>query len=266
MSFFWTLSPFLTLTLSSTQTDVYFLLYSKMATSYTAEEWQRDLINKITSFIQSNISFIGVSFLDPSAAFEKKSEPQKSVRVLDYACGPGTITAILAGRATEFVGVDLSENMVQAYNSRFTSEKGGETADDEKINAHAVVGNLISTGAEADALDGPNFRDFDLAVVGMGFHHFTDIRLATRRLVERLKPGGVFMIVDFVTHAMEAEVHPDLKDAVNTISHHGFGEEELRKVFAEAGLTDFALVRMGEEVTLRGTSKREPFMARGTKI
>lgn len=157
-----------------------------------------------------------------------------------------------------------SENMVQEYNSRFAAN--GDT--DEQINAHAVVGNLISAHANADAavLDSAKFHNFDLAVVGMGFHHFTDVRLATRRLVERLRPGGVFMIVDFVTHAMEAEVHPELKDAVNTISHHGFSEEELRTVFAEAGLTDFALVRMGEEVTIRGTSKREPFMARATKL
>ncbi|KIW17224.1 hypothetical protein PV08_04415 [Exophiala spinifera] len=263
-----------------------------IATSYTSQEWQRELVNKVTAFVQSNISFIGVDFLDPSSTFEKPSPSSssspsttqpRSVRVLDYACGPGTMTAILAGRASEFVGVDLSENMVQAYNSRFADTTDPESdapttttsQEDERINAHAVVGNLLTTtttttttGGEdsAAALAGPQFYDFDLAVVGLGFHHFADIRLATRRLVERLKPGGVFMIVDFVTHAMEAEESPELKESVNTISHHGFSEGELRAVFAEAGLDEFALVRMGDHVTVRGSSKREPFMARGRKV
>jgi len=64
---------------------------------------------------------------------------------------------------------------------------------------------------------------------------------------------------------VEQDAHPDLKDAAHTIKHHGFSEAELKDIFADAGLEDFAIVRMGEEVLLRGTSRREPFMARGRK-
>ena len=49
-------------------------------------------------------------------------------------------------------------------------------------------------------LSTPFYHSFDLAVVGLGFHHFDDPGLAATRLVERLKPGGVLMIVDFLPH------------------------------------------------------------------
>lgn len=66
---------------------------------------------------------------------------------------------------------------------------------------HAYQGNLIDPGQPApEALAGKEFFDFDIAVVGLGFHHFDDPKLASRRLAERLKKGGVLMIVDFVPH------------------------------------------------------------------
>lgn len=66
---------------------------------------------------------------------------------------------------------------------------------------HAVQGNLLDPNDPAPAaLAGQEFFEFDIAVVGLGFHHFDDPALATRRLAERLKKGGVLMIVDFVPH------------------------------------------------------------------
>ncbi|KIV85479.1 hypothetical protein PV11_01171 [Exophiala sideris] len=241
--------------------------WNKFAASYSSEPWQKDMLNKVNAFIYANINWIGVDFVDPSTTFEVTDPGQaKNVRVLDYACGPGTITHALSSRATEYVGIDLSENMVQAYNLRFNSATTDANSGDEFLNAHAEAGNLLTTEEPPESFSGSKYHDFDLVVVGLGFHHFSDVRLATKRLVERLRPGGVFLILDFVTHAMEAEEHPDLKAAANTVAQHGFSEQELKEIFAGAGLRDFAIVRMGDEVYIRGKSKREPFMARGSKI
>ncbi|KAK5319169.1 hypothetical protein LTR93_007864 [Exophiala xenobiotica] len=281
--------------------------WNKSAATYTSEGWQKELLNKVTAFIQTHITFIGVPFLDPASIFEHPDDPDpdpdpshphpqppRSVRVLDYACGPGTVTSALGAHATEYIGIDLSENMVAAYNQRFNSNNTtshsssnsnpssavadrADTSDERPPQAHAVVGNLLA--AEDDELEpngpthlsGPEYHDFDLVVVGLGFHHFADVRLAAKRLSARLKPGGVFLILDFVTHAAiqhEHDAHRDLKDAAHTVKHHGFSEADLRDIFTDAagaGLEDFAIVRMGEEVLLRGTSRREPFMARGRK-
>jgi SAM-dependent methyltransferase len=216
------------------------------------------------------VSWIGVDFIDPAVAFEKNVEPAKSVRVLDYACGPGTITHALAGRATEYIGMDFSENMVKAYNLRFNPVSDQcaanpleDNGDDEKINANAVVGNLLDPAGTPPAFDDPKYKDFDLVVVGMGFHHFSDLPLTTSRLVERLKPGGVFLIVDFLKHApMDYEKK---HVAAHTIAHHGFHENDLKQIFEGAGLTDFGMRTFGEKVIMRGIEPREMLLAKGRK-
>jgi SAM-dependent methyltransferase len=232
-------------------------LRSKTAATYASEPWQKDLINKTHEFLLAHLSWLGVAFVDPSTTFEAPTASSRAVRVLDYACGPGTITSILAGHATEFVGIDLSANMVKAYNERFASSS--------TVNAKAVVGDLLDPSGTSPSLAGPEYHGFDLAAVGFGFHHFDDLSLATERLASRLKPGGVFLIADFVTHAKVAN------HAQHTIAHHGFGEEEVRKVFGGAGLVEFGYLEIPEPVKIvfkggDGTEHhRQIFLAKGKK-
>jgi SAM-dependent methyltransferase len=210
-------------------------------------------MNKMTAFVLLNINWIGVPFNDVSSTFEPSST-QTSVRVLDYACGPGTMTAALENRATEYCGIDLSDGMVNAYNERFNSE----TSDSQKFQAHAIVGNLLEDTVP-EHLSDPTLFGFDLAVVGVGFHHFSDVQLATKRLAERLKPGGVLLIVDFLTHAPEDKyLYKDI------ISHHGFSEETVKGLFDGAGLQDFDLV-VDKEPWPVHEKARTGFMARGRK-
>lgn len=213
------------------------------------------MINKATAFVLNNIDAVGVDFNDPSATFEQGSP--KTVRVLDYACGPGTITNILNGHATDFTGIDLSPNMVEEYNKRFSSDQSPH------FHAEAVVGNLTDPSGTPADLASDKFFNFNLVAVGFGFHHFDDLRLTTARLTERLKPGGVLMILDFKPHAREdMHQHP----ASNTVVHHGFDDETVRKLFEGAGLEDFKSIDMNEVVFLgQGNAKRVPFMARARK-
>ena len=67
---------------------------------------------------------------------------------------------------------------------------------------HAYQGNLcVPDDPAPSAFASPNFFSFDIAAVGLGFHHFDDPTLAAQRLVERLRPGGVLLILDFFSHA-----------------------------------------------------------------
>jgi len=216
-------------------------------------------MNKAHEFIISNISLIGVDFVETSSTFEKSdnTSTEKTIRVLDYACGPGTITNILAGRATEFVGIDISPNMVNEYNQRFSTQTDGE-----KLNAQAYNANLFDPAGEPGSLMVPKFFDFDLVAVGFGFHHFENLPIVTQRLVQRLKPGGVLMIVDFFSHKKD-----DIDDdpAVSTIAHHGFTESQIKGLFASAGLEDILVLDFGQDVLIKGHATRRPFMARGRK-
>jgi SAM-dependent methyltransferase len=227
---------------------------SKFAASYTAEPWQKDLVEKITQFIRENISWIDTDLINSKPSPEESESTQsRSFRVLDYACGPGTVTNALNGHATEYLGVDLSQNMVNAYNTRFSTLNEGQSP-----NARAIVGNVLDEEIP-DALPSPEFFNFDLVVVGLGFHHFKNLELATERLVERLKPGGVFFIIDFISHTKEHG------PSMHTVAHLGFGEHQVQKVFGSAGLTDIGFIEMDGQVQIRSMSLRTPFLARGRK-
>lgn len=217
------------------------------------------MINKAHEFVLSNISAIGVDFTEPSSTFEKSdhSPSQKPVRVLDYACGPGTITNILAGRATEYIGLDLSPNMVNEYNERFSTQTDGE-----KLNAQAYNANLLAPAGPPESLNDPKFFDFDLVAVGFGFHHFENLPMVAQRLVQRLKPGGVLMILDFFSHEKD-DMGND--PAMNTISHNGFTESQIKALFASAGLEDNLVLDFGQDIMMKQHAKRRPFMARGKK-
>jgi len=233
--------------------------WNEMATSYDAEQWQKDMLNAIHAFLLENIQWIGVDFIDPSLSFENHQKTDKAVRVLDYACGPGTITNILYSHANEFVGVDLAQGMVDEYNKRFSHTLPGEVA---QTNAKAVVGNLIDPSS-ANSVPEAQQGTFDLVAVGLGFHHFHNLKVATERLVAYLKPGGVFMIVDLLTHQKEDAGHTN--PAKHTVAHHGFAETEVNELFTAAGLTDVKFKVMKEEVRFRGTETRTVFVARGVR-
>lgn len=172
------------------------------------------------------------------------------------------------------MGIDLSEGMVNEYNASVQNQ--GIPASEMR----AVLGNLIdASDPNPAALSGPEFHDFDIAVVGLGFHHFDDPALAAQRLAERLKKGGVLMIVDFMPHGHfhghdghghggHGHEHP----AQKTVMHMGFSEEEIKRIFEGAdvgGGFDFVLLGKGVvfEDGEKGTKmERNVFMARGSKL
>lgn len=228
------------------------------------------MIKLMSEFVVANHDWIGIESADLSTSSDANAQP-KTVRVLDYACGPGTMTHALAGKATEYIGVDISENMVKAYNLRFnpepptdaTATRSSDDVMDESLNAQAVVGNLLAESGTPESLDGAKFHDFDLVVIGGGYHHFADLTRATARLVARLKPGGVLLVLDFATHGLgESEKnHP----AASMIAHHGFNEQQLQGFFEGAGLIDFKMKKSGQSMKMRGIEPREPLLARGRK-
>ncbi|RMZ81344.1 hypothetical protein DV738_g2143, partial [Chaetothyriales sp. CBS 135597] len=193
------------------------------------------MVKQITAFLQSNISWIGIKPTD---------------RVLDYACGPGTMTGALGAYAAEFQGIDLSDNMVEAYNNRFQSET--------KFKATAMVGDLL-TDSLPENLSDPKTFNFDLAAVGLGFHHIENLELCVERLTARLRPGGTLLVVDFVEHEPENEFHKD-------VAHHGFSEAEIKHLFGQGGLVDVdVLVMDGEVLMFEPRFPRKVFAARGRR-
>ncbi|KAM4061219.1 methyltransferase [Hirsutella rhossiliensis] len=220
--------------------------FNKLAPEYDAKFHKARAV--MERQVRGNAAFIGA---------------REGGRMLDYACGTGFLSAALGDRLSQCVGIDVSESMVEAYNARARSE--GFTP--EQRTAH--VGNLLDpSDPRPRALSTPNLGGFDVAGVGAGFHHFDDCHLAASRLAQRLRPGGVLLVLDFVAHAAGA-----VDDAaVRGVRHHGFVEDEVRRIFEGAGVgRGFAFREMDEELVFEGAGEgrgdmvRRVFLARGEK-
>jgi SAM-dependent methyltransferase len=172
----------------------------------------------------------------------------------------------LASKVTQCIGMDLSQGMVNEYNT-LVSNQGIPPSE-----MHAVVGNLLDpSDPSPPSLAGDEFFNFDIAAVGLGFHHFSDPTFAATQLVKRLKKGGVLLIIDFLPHA------PLPKDegqtAAHTVAHAGFSEEDVKTMFETAGAGEgFEYLEIGQGIVFHGvkeggeTMKRSVFFARGVKL
>jgi len=145
------------------------------------------------------------------------------------------------------------------------------------ISTDATVGNLLAEDVDP-ALDA--YKEYDVAAVGLGFHHFSDSERCLRRLAQRVKEGGVVLILDWLPsggggghghghghgHGGGKDGEDEFKHMRHTIAHNGFDEEGMRTLYQRAGFEGFKFVEMGESVTLvmgEREVKKMPFLARG---
>jgi SAM-dependent methyltransferase len=110
----------------------------------------------------------------------------------------------------------------------------------------AFQGNFADP--KAAALSDAKFFNFDAAGVGLGWHHLDEGELVAKKLVERLKPGGVFFILDFVPSSLSVEAA-----AGRGVKHDGFSEEQMRDLFEGAGAgKDFSYELIPETISFPG--------------
>lgn len=231
---------------------------------------------QVSDALQARKTWFGAQWTSPE-------DQSREVRLLDYACGTGAVTKALGSYVTTIRGIDISENMVTHYNE--AARSSGLSSE----QAHAVVGDLLGDTVPPE-LSGPDFYNFDVAAIGLGFHHFEDPPLAVKRLAERLKAEtGVLIIVDFLPfeHRSHSHSHGEsgghshghgqnqqsqnnstLPDMHHTIKHHGFTSDGIRRLFEAAGLEDFAFDILPEPAVFdfeEGRKERTIFIAKGRK-
>lgn len=167
-------------------------------------------------------------------------------------------------------------------------------SEDEMIGYHGDL--CVPAEEDPAAFRDAKFFNFEMACVGLGFHHFDNPALAAKRLVSRLRAGGVLMILDFLPHGVYPDAEEDhqhhhthehghghghsrghsdehkdgkldeQKKALKTVTHHGFSEESIKDIFVAAGAGQgFAIEKLGSVTMGMKHGKRDLFMARGTK-
>lgn len=202
----------------------------------------------------------------------------------------------LAPYLTRTQGLDISASMVEQYN--LTSRNQNLYP----LEMFAVEGNLLdANNPSPESLKAEEWWEFEIAAVGLGFHHFEDPRFAARQLARRLKKGGVLLVIDFCSHAPIAghhthahehehehgkaapektntekflfgpgESNEETKTIAATVKHHGFSEDEMREIFTDAGVGgSFGYSVIEKDITFKTATKsmvRRVFVCKGTKM
>ncbi|KAI9369944.1 S-adenosyl-L-methionine-dependent methyltransferase [Aspergillus egyptiacus] len=193
------------------------------------------------------------------------------IKMLEYACGPGHISLALSPFVNRIIGLDVSDGMI----SEFRKNVLAAGLSDDTVTA--VKADLLSEDpppSSSSEVSGPEYFDFDIVVVSMAVHHFENPALAVRRLGERVKSGGVLVVVDLVPeegdhghghgHGLE-----NMGEVAGTISKHGFGFEEVREMFSDAGVGERFEYEVVEEPLVfekeGNVFEKTIFIARGLK-
>lgn len=238
--------------------------FNDLASSYQTKPWQQKLASQVSDALQERKDWIGVQWACLGDG--------RDVKLLDYACGTGAITKALGPYVNTIRGIDVSEKMVEEYNK--AAHSSGLTNE----QANAVVGDLVGDSVP-EKLNGPEYENFDVAVIGLGFHHFEHPQRSIKRLAERLKPGiGVLVIVDWLPsdhghkseddHQKQHSTDSDMGEMSHTIKHDGFERDDMKKLFDEAGLVDFGWHVLPEPSVLEmktGTRSKTLFIAKAAR-
>ncbi|KAH0499816.1 hypothetical protein TgHK011_006982 [Trichoderma gracile] len=203
-------------------------------------QWVLNMAKKIADALSDNVEWMGI---------RSRAEGSPPVKLLDYACGFGMVSSTLLGHFDIVRGIDISDTSVSAYNE--IARKSGIPAD----QMVAVQGSIPSTETDK-VLAKEDFFDFDLIAISMALHHIDDRVGLLSGLYERLRSGGVLVVVDLTpdahshghshshehghahnySHAHSHNQGHDHSAAQHTISKHGgFGPNDMKALMVEAG-------------------------------
>jgi 2-polyprenyl-3-methyl-5-hydroxy-6-metoxy-1,4-benzoquinol methylase len=155
-----------------------------------------------------------------------------SGRVLDFGCGTGLLTELLASRGAEVVAIDSSPRMLAVLEAK--RERLG-------------LSNVTTAGAVEPSLVPPAF---DLVVCSSVCAFVDDYPETARELAALLRPGGLFVQWDW-------ELDPSSDDP------HGLSRAQIHEALTAAGLQE-VVVETAFEVCVQGKPMR-PLLGAGQR-
>ncbi len=105
--------------------------------------------------------------------------------MLDLACGTGDITWLAARGGAQVVGLDITPRMIELARAKAAAAPDAR----ERARPLFLVGDMC-------ALPVPD-ASFDIVTTGYGLRNVPDLPLAIREVARVLKPGGLFLSLDF---------------------------------------------------------------------
>ncbi|EKM83148.1 hypothetical protein AGABI1DRAFT_69361 [Agaricus bisporus var. burnettii JB137-S8] len=184
---------------------------------------------------------------------------EDETRVLDFACGVGHLSRELVPYVKSIVGVDISQRMVDEYNRRSLNQ-GIEPEEMRAIQADIL---LSSTSSELQEMKGT----YDVVVCAAAYHHFDDITVMTRALVEFLKPGGMLLVLDLLKdeNVDTEELFPEHRKHDIVAHRGGLSKAQMEEAFVAAtGLQSF---KMSDAIKARKRGHPTTlFLAQGIRL
>jgi ArsR family transcriptional regulator len=158
--------------------------------------------------------------------------------VADLGCGTGAMSAILAPHVKQVIGVDASDEMLDAAKTRLG----------DATNIEFRKGSLEALPLAPDSVDA--------ATLMLVLHHLPSPAEALAEAGRIIKPGGRVLIVDMASHE---------KDEYRQQMGHvwlGFSEEQMTKMLGAAGFTHVKWHALPPAHSAKGPAL---FMATGKK-
>ena len=162
----------------------------------------------------------------------------------------------------------LSEQRMMAVRGDLMAESpessSSSTSTTSSTSKPTATSKPLTETEPARPSDEEHLTGFDLVAICMALHHIEDVELATRRLAERLRPGGVLLVVDWadmsgggsvavhdgaVEHRHRhdgAPLHAAAAAAAHTVAHASFSEARMAGLFEQAGCDRVSFVLADE--------------------
>jgi ArsR family transcriptional regulator len=156
----------------------------------------------------------------------------------DLGCGTGELSATIAPFVARVIAVDRSGDMLRAAERRLRAV----------ANVEVRRGTLEALPVD----DG----ELDVATLALVLHHLPDPSAALREAARALRPGGRLMVLDMLPHD-----HEEYRQQMGHV-WLGFGDEQVRKLFAAAGFTAPRIVPLSADRDAKGPAL---FVASGVK-
>ncbi len=162
--------------------------------------------------------------------------------VADLGCGTGAMAAVLAPHVKRVIGVDASEEMLDAARRRFSdeadaSERRGASGP-PPMNIELRHGTLEALPVSSESVDA--------ATLMLVLHHLPSPAQALGEAARILKPGGRVLIVDMAPHEKE-----EYRQQMGHV-WLGFSEEQMKKMLTTAGFTRVKVHALPPATTAKG--------------
>jgi SAM-dependent methyltransferase len=181
--------------------------------------------------------------------FLERYAPAAPARVVDFGTGPGLLLQDLAARypEAEVVGVDGQPEMLRRA---------------EDLVASVEKAKLVAHDLAAPPIAGIDAGSVDLVVSSMVLHEMPVPTLALDEALRVLRPGGVFVILDWARFPLQAYAEDKRPESLDQFTHYSehcrYTADDVSWLVAQSGFKVLeTMTRKGGKHVLLAAEKPE---------